>query len=1206
MRLGDAVRELRENRAFSKEEFAGKARIKLDTLKALEGNRRTPRHATIRAVAKALDLTPEALKEYAARNGFPAVTEHGDAVVAPDEHPLYRRLKQITRITIDRTNVVREAGTAPAVTLADGLYVRRDVEDEIFGSLRDPEADWSLMVIDGEPGTGKSSMLWALQRRLAAEIGEAWLVDAAELAELFGYRAGSHQILDSEYLRLFKQMSQAGRRTFLLIDTVDVVLNARGLDTELISLLTELAAVGVTIVVASRPGEAKQLRALSPRIIRIFDYSDHEFQIAVDAYARAFVEHGQRLTPEEHAQRILEAVAQGYPIREICRNPLTLRMLYAIYAPEDINVFEVDVVSLYREFWRRRVEADIRTNDGQGRAADLDLSPLATRIALCMLVEGIPELPLGLLGRELSAARLPKEGLHVLASRGVVRISEFGRERLVSFFHQTFFEHAAAVGILRLGGAGALRGLADRWVQYQGNLFLGAVLERALVLAEDELHPVRLEAERIIQRLAEHGPAGMSVLMYLFVHRRSIPDDAAATVQRRVAAGDTLLVERLLGLAGNAIRARRLALIKLLGSTVASANSRWLRRAFELLLRFSLPDVSEVATAVKSSGVGNTILGGSDKFPQARGLYLRFLKQYFAHDPNWVVSELGLLLSDAVERRAGDTALEVLEGLQQFCPIHRGLAAALERQMRLRLELDERLRISARVALEFGRLFFAEWKLSGTSAQDIFDELDTQAHRGLYLNARLNGLAELLLESSPKDVLVAFRRSGMMREANVRVMLGRITWTRLIPALLERWDPAVSGSVLRQMSEIAGDIFSRHPGTHAQCLYHVLRNVQVDARIFERLLGVPALQSPILWLDPDALGSRLIEATAKGIQGAEAAFVELQRDPQRHKRLAHIVLIQVKLDSPSEEISQIGVALAIQVQEPEALLECLKHCHSAAPDWSMLLPHLRAMIGKLRNNGNVRIRRTAIGIEAELSRLRFEPAITWPYLIGRAEGERDDWNQALLVRALDWLIVDDPDSRDARLEWLARFGANRGPKTREAILEIFDRLSDSDAAVAVKFIDQLFSLAFKDAPDGSILGHLSGPLFALHSSKDPRTPELALRLIYQCAPLPTQTCRKVCGKFRRLFSLIVQGIPEAKREELLRLVPGLNRYLARMIVEAVTASGVPNLSTKLQAIMENPDTAAEIVTLSGRFLQRELRVGGLDKWPELYSRIEVT
>jgi transcriptional regulator with XRE-family HTH domain len=145
LHLGAAVRELREKRAFSQEEFAKEAGIKLDTLKALESGRRTSRHATIRAVAKALGLPPEVLQDYAAREGQAAATEHGEAVAPSDEHPLYRRLTQITRITVDRTNVVREAGAVPAITLADGLYVRRDVEDEIFASLIESEAEWPTL-----------------------------------------------------------------------------------------------------------------------------------------------------------------------------------------------------------------------------------------------------------------------------------------------------------------------------------------------------------------------------------------------------------------------------------------------------------------------------------------------------------------------------------------------------------------------------------------------------------------------------------------------------------------------------------------------------------------------------------------------------------------------------------------------------------------------------------------------------------------------------------------------------------------------------------------------------------------------------------------------------------------------------------------------------------------------------------------------------
>ena len=47
------------------------------------------------------------------------------------------------------------------------------------------------------------------------------------------------------------------------------------------------------------------------------------------------------------------------------------------------------------------------------------------------------------------------------------------------------------------------------------------------------------------------------------------------------------------------------------------------------------------------------------------------------------------------------------------------------------------------------------------------------------------------------------------------------------------------------------------------------------------------------------------------------------------------------------------------------------------------------------------------------------------------------------------------------------------------------------------------------------------------------------------------------------------------------------------------------MAAKLKAIAENPKTDPEIVTLAGRFLHRELRVSGLERWPELYELVAV-
>jgi hypothetical protein len=322
-----------------------------------------------------------------------------------------------------------------------------------------------------------------------------------------GYRSG---VLSPEFRMFFEQMLAAARQPIVLIDTADVALNTRGRDDHLLSLLTELTVAGVRILAASRPGEARKLSSFGPRGMRIADYSDDEFKTAVRAYARAFVSDAAELDAEAQANALMDAAARGYPVKEICRNPLTLRMLYSVYAPQDINALDIDVISLYREFWHRRVRADIRTVAAAAPASDRDLSASTMHIGIAMLVEGLPELPAQLLERELVSAGRGGDDVDVLEAHGVVRTFSAGADKVVTFFHQTFFEHAAALGILRLGRERGLRALAERWASFDGNLFLGATLERARQQIARRVLPRGIDSGYSNHR--ESGPGHQSVL----------------------------------------------------------------------------------------------------------------------------------------------------------------------------------------------------------------------------------------------------------------------------------------------------------------------------------------------------------------------------------------------------------------------------------------------------------------------------------------------------------------------------------------------------------------------------------------------------------------------------------------------------------------------------------------------------------------------
>jgi hypothetical protein len=181
--------------------------------------------------------------------------------------------------------------------------------------------------------------------------------------------------------------------------------------------------------------------------------------------------------------------------------------------------------------------------------------------------------------------------------------------------------------------------LVERWTNYDGNLILGAVLERVLVLSEYELLPERSEAERIIGSLA--GASGKAIEVYVYVHRRSVPDLLLESVRSRVAEGDPLTIERLLAIGANAVRARRTALIETLGTVLKAESSRWLRRAMDLLLRFASPDLPDVGRTIREVDLGSILLKGADKYMHSRELYLHFLTLDAASDPEWSLLNLG-------------------------------------------------------------------------------------------------------------------------------------------------------------------------------------------------------------------------------------------------------------------------------------------------------------------------------------------------------------------------------------------------------------------------------------------------------------------------------------------------------------------------------------------------------------------------------------
>src|SRR5262249_55008820 len=151
-------------------------------------------------------------------------------------------------------------------------------------------------------------------------------------------------------------------------------------------------------------------------------------------------------------------------------------------------------------------------------------------------------------------------------------------------------------------------------------------------------------------------------------------------------------------------------------------NSRWVRRALELLLRFASPDVAEVRRVVRNADLGRIILKGANKHMQSRELYLRFLALSAADDPEWSLAELGQFLSDAIKRQSERSCLDVLDTAVSVS----GFAPRLVRELEGFAGLERRniaSRItSEEVARKMGDLYRRCWQSESISIENAIGE----------------------------------------------------------------------------------------------------------------------------------------------------------------------------------------------------------------------------------------------------------------------------------------------------------------------------------------------------------------------------------------------------------------------------------------------------------------------------------------------------
>ncbi|GCB52401.1 ATP-binding protein [Streptomyces sp. NL15-2K] len=405
---------------------------------------------------------------------------------APDQPEELRRLEAYSRTAVVAAGHQGASGADARPLDLTALAVPRELE----WSLLDVLDKGRSACVTGAPGTGKTTLLWRLHRELAASpagprpyflrAGDLWNTVPGAGLTLETVRAACRSL--------------PGPAVFLF-DTADLLVSDTAGLVLLQELLTTAAEHSVRVLMTCREQEARVLHpylkdfALERRTLG--PYSPREQEAAIRSHARYFYEGEPEVSVDEVCRTVAKAAVRGLPMREVCRAPLTLRMLFETFAPKPPMVEEIDATTLYDLYWTHRVGRDQRAGDVPlaGAVRPPDLSEAGEEMAQLMLEEGRVDLSATEVSTGLrSRSRNPglADDLQGLVARGVVERQGAGAAERYSYFHQTLFEYAAGRRLSRTAapdGTSHLGLLIDWLKEHPDDQFRLAVAEQALVQA---------------------------------------------------------------------------------------------------------------------------------------------------------------------------------------------------------------------------------------------------------------------------------------------------------------------------------------------------------------------------------------------------------------------------------------------------------------------------------------------------------------------------------------------------------------------------------------------------------------------------------------------------------------------------------------------------------------------------------------------------
>lgn len=1142
------------------------------------------------------EYTVEKLRRLKAQHESETAGALGVPTVDADTDGLVKLILHHSQLATDDASVVTSIGGmttgSEAIRLEQGLYVERKLEGKVLQALA-ANGDVCILVT-GEAGVGKTSLLWRLRSLLdSGSLGfqPVFLKSTFLLISGEPFRTSDGRITPVQLLRATSVLSAASR-LIILIDTADLLMHGEAARAELVLLLSGLKSQGCAVIFASRPREAKQLSRFADHSLLLEDYDDSELAQAIDAHCRCFYRNALDDESNKRVRELQSIAAQGLPMRQICVNPLTLRMLFTLYAPDSVPE-EIHAFQLYMEFWRLRVTQDHRSGSVDA-GSDENLEAGACVVALTMAAEGLPEIPEKMAEIALNASEVPVSMLQQLYGRGILRR---GANQTTSFFHQTFFEHAAARGFVRRFGTQGLDHLETRIEQHPDDLFIAPVYEQALLLMDylpgsairvDEKLVVAFTHVSIIRRIAG---------FYVFSHRERVSEAVETLVDGRLSIEEHAIIEHFLTNAVNWSSGRIPRLFMHLNIVWARENWRERQHIMSLLERLAFRDAEGVRQFLIENSVREYLNACPVDYPGER-LFVRVLLVTSRHLPEWSRDQLIGLLRTSGRTVSLDLSVHAVRSLTS---IRGGLNSHLAEELSSLFSSIQRGEVRGYHELTeaLGVLWASEWIDKKTPICQILAELDREPLR----SARFLGVSQWLRSrpDTPLNDIVMLVQRAPLEDSWL--------WLSLVfRSLLDEPNWQGRDFLITTLRDWIGLLWTEQRLPLLTQVLRALLSPTLDGEIVRAVFNSNELLDEGPWLDPNTLGPFLAAGYLVGQPGAVAAVKNGLTDPRSIPAATIDSFLSglTNFLSSNERVAEVYLTIALAGRPPKGFAAAISTITEAWP--RVLRTFADILFSKSKELMEARSsndRRIATTIWNKLVEQRLIPIPVPGIIIDQLNVEKSDSVRAGLTSVL--AISAQMGTEDALpvLEYLKRLATDRNPEVRTRAILALSRITARTPADACRHGRWSLSVVLESELQSDRIGELGLILSAMAQGCSEQCDDF-IRLIISSkavASLSGQAKRSLVHRFRKPFRQSLELLPLDKRRSLLSLVPQLDSQIARLVADVLMSLDFDRLVTDFDNLLNDSRVDSDIKELIRRHKYVRQRTVGGNQWPELFDLI---